>query len=469
MHPNEIQDLLRGDPGDKRWPPESEAARWERVKEHRRYYRNHGPEIFANRPELHVREDPKATAERQAEFTPAGLGREIAKLSAALLFSEQPKVAVEGEIEQAALDVITASNDLPSTLHDGADNVASEGVVGLRVLVDDDVLEGRPLVTVESADTIIWSERYGRTEGGVLIVARERQNSTYRLLEHHDKGVVRRRLYRGTQTRLGQAVGLSTGPPEFRELRDEVRTGLSRPTLVKWANLPGDDSDLRGIEAMLDALDDATTLGRKKARASAPLMFVNRKLANEQGDADLGGAIFLDSSMNPVETPANMAEVVQPAMQAADHQTYLQGLREQAISAAGYSLASWGLGEGGRADSGRALKLRQSRTLLTLAAKSRQAEGAISEAVSIALEMVLGTEVEVSVELGDGMPVDTTEQATEISTLYGAGLLSERSALRRLYPEWSAGEIEEEIANLVYARDSAEQAALARARQVINS
>jgi hypothetical protein len=115
------------------------------------------------------------------------------------------------------------------------------------------------------------------------------------------------------------------------------------------------------------------------------------------------------------------------------------------------------------------LKLRQSRTLLTLAAKSRQAEGAISEALSIALEMVLGAELEVSAELGDGLPVDTTEQATEISTLYGAGLLSEQSALRRLYPEWSAGEIEEEIANLVYTRDSAEQVALARARQVINS
>jgi hypothetical protein len=313
------------------------------------------------------------------------------------------------------------------------------------------------------------SERYGRTEGGVLIVARERQNSTYRLLEEHGKGYVRRRLYKGSVSRLGHAVGLGAGPPEFRELRDEVRTGLSRPTLVKWANLPGDDSDLRGIEAMLDALDDATTLGRKKARASSPLMFVNRKLANEQGDADLGGAIFLDSSMNPVETPANMAEVVQPAMQAADHQTYLQGLREQAISAAGYSLASWGLGEGGRADSGRALKLRQSRTLLTLAAKSRQAEGAISEAVSIALELVIGSEVEVSVELGDGLPVDSVEQAQELDTLASAGLISKQEAIRRLHPEWDEAQVEEEIANLVYTRDSAEQNELTRARAIINS
>lgn len=388
------------------------------------------------------------------------MGREIAKLSAAMLFSEQPKVTVEGEIQQAALDVITASNDLPSTLHDAADAVASEGVVGLRILTDDDVLGGRPLLTVEAADAVIWSERYGHTEGGVLIVARERQNSTYRLLEEHGRGYVRRRLYKGTQTRLGQAVGLSTGPPEWRDLRDEVRTGLSRPTLVKWSNLPGDDSDLRGIEAMLDALDDATTLGRKKARASAPLMFVNRKLANEQGDADLGGAIFLDSSMNPVESPANMAEVVQPAMQAADHATYTSHLREQAITAAGFSIASWGMGNGGTADSGRALKLRQSRTLLTLAAKSRQAEGAISEALSIALELVIGSEVEVSVELGDGLPVDTLEQAQELDTLASAGLISKQEAVKRLHSDWTEDQVSEEVAAI---GSGARQSSLERA------
>lgn len=458
MHPAEITDLLRGDvTTDKRWPPEPVAESWERIREHRRYYRNDPGEIFSYRSDLHVAGDAKATADRQSEFTPAGLGREIAKLSAALLFSEQPKLTVEGDVEQAALDSLSANNDLPSKLHDGADAVASEGSAGLRVVVDDD-LPG-PVISVEAADTIIWRERYSRTEGGVLVVTRERDGAVYRLLEDHSPGVVLRRLYKGSVSRLGASVGLSA-LPEFRDLRDEQRTGLDRPTLVRWDNLPGSDSDLRGVEAMLDALDDATTLGRKKARASAPITFVNRKLANEQGDADLGGAILLDESMNPIETPSKMAEVVQPNMQAEDHATYLSSLREQAISAAGYSLASWGLGEGGRADSGRALKLRQSRTLLTLAAKSRQAEGAISEALSIALELVLGSAVEVSTELGDGMPSDPLETAQELDTLAGAGLISKEEAVKRLHPEFTEDQVAAEVAAIGSAdrRSSLERA-----------
>lgn len=461
MHPAEITDLLRGDvTTDKRWPPEPVAESWERIREHRRYYRNDPDELFSHRPELHVRDDARATADRQAEFTPAGLGREISKLSAALLFSEAPRLSVDGEVEQSALDALAESNDLPSTLHDGADAVASEGVAGLRVLVDDDVLEGRPLISVEAGDSIIWSERYGHTEGGVLVVARKSEQTVWRLLEEHGKGYVRRRLYRGTETRLGEAAGLSSGPAEWRDLRDEVRTGLSRPTLVKWSNLPGDDSDLRGIEAMLDSLDDATTLGRKKARASAPLVFVNRRLAEENGDADLGGAIFLDDSVSPIEKPEQLASVVQGSMQAADHQTYLSGLREQAISAAGYSLASWGLGEGGRADSGRALRLRQSRTLLTLAAKSRQAEGAIGEILSIALEMITGGVNEVSVELGDGMPSDPLELAQELDTLSDAGLISKEEAAKRLHPEFTEEQVAAEVAAIGSAdrRSSLERA-----------
>ena len=171
-----------------------------------------------------------------------------------------------------------------------------------------------------------------------MIVAKKRDGVLWRLLEEHGKGYVRRRLYKGTESRLGQSVALSSGPPEFADLKDDTRTGLSRPTLIKWSNLPGDDSDLRGVEAMLDALDDATTLGRKKARASAPLVFVNRRLSDEQGDTDLGGAIFLDDAMSPIEKPEQLASVVQGSMQAADHQTYLSGLREQAITAAGYSI-----------------------------------------------------------------------------------------------------------------------------------
>jgi hypothetical protein len=454
---------------DKRWPPESAAARFEKIRDYRRRYTADAGELFSYRTDLHIREDPRATADKAATFTPVPLARDLARYSAQLLFSESPKVTVEGDVEQAALDALSESNALPAFLHDAADNIASEGSGGLRVIQDDDVNQGRPILSYEPADTLLWRTHYGRfTEGGVVVLTRERDGAVYRLLEDHSPGLITRLLYKGSLSRLGQSVGLSS-LPEFRDLRDQVRTGLSRPTLIRWDNVPGGASDQAGIEALLDELDTGESIGREKLEASKALKFVNRRLADEQGGVDLSGVILLDTNMNPVETPASLAEIVQPSMQADDHVTYLNHVRELAVTMAGYSLASWGLDHGGSADSGKALKLRQSRTLLTRAGKERMAVGAIGEALSVALEMVTGGVNTVSVELGDGLPVDTLEQAQELDTLAGAGLISKAEAVKRLHPEWDEAQVEEEIANLVYTRDSAEQNELTRARQVINS
>lgn len=462
MHPNEIADLLAGDTlSDTRWPPDTVSEKWDKVADYRRRYENDAGELFANRPELHVAEDPQATADKAATFTPVGLARDLARFSAQLLFTEAPKLTADGELEQSALDALAESNDLPSFLHAAADNVAVEGSGGLRIIQDDDVNDGRPILSYEPADRVLWSVRYGRfVEGGVVVVERKHEGAVYRLLEEHGAGYIRRRLYKGSEARLGTPVGLSSGPAQFRDLRDEVRTNISRPTLIRWQNVPGGHSDIAGLEALLDELDEGETIGREKLEASKALKFANRRLADDAGNVDLSGVIFLDSNMNPVEQPSNLAEIVQPSMQADDHVTYLNHVRELAVTMAGYSLASWGLDHGGSADSGKALKLRQSRTLLTRAGKERQAVGAISEALSVALELVLGANVPVSVELSDGMPTDPLETAQELETLSREGLISKQEAIRRLHPDWTEDEVETEAAAIGTAdrRSSLERA-----------
>jgi hypothetical protein len=133
-------------------------------------------------------------------------------------------------------------------------------------------------------------------------------------------------------------------------------------------------------------------------------------------------------------------------MQAADHIAYLDHVRDSVLHSAGYSLASWGRDHGGSADSGKALRLRQSRTLYTRAGKEHMARGAISEALSVAVEMDTGMLVEVDVQLGDGMPVDPLETAREIATLESAGMISKREGVRRLHPDWTEEQVEEEAA-----------------------
>lgn len=454
MHATELEKLMRssgGNPG-REWPPVSEAGAWETVRERRRRYENDASDLFPFRTDLHVPDDPAATHARQRDYTPVPLARDIARFSSQLLFSAPPKLTIDGDIEQKALDAWSLFNRLDQFLADAGDNIAAEGSGALRIIRDDAVSGAYPLLVFEPADRVLWATRHGRyTSGGLVVVEREGEDSgtRWRLLEYHEPGKVRRALYKGGITRLGNRVGLQEGPLEFRELRDEVSTEVDKPTLIPWLNVPGGHSDISGLDSLLDAADDAETIGRKKARASKPLTFVHRKLADKSGNADLDGAILVgEGNVSPIEAPEELARVVQGKMEAEDHRVYADHLREMAVSLAGYSLASWGFGDGGRADSGRALKLRQVRTLLTRSGKERMARDAISEACGVALGMMLGRpvdQVKPEIRFGDGFPVDRTEQAEELGALRDAGLISTRQALRELHPDWPDDRIEAEM------------------------
>jgi hypothetical protein len=458
MHTSEVEKLLRSDGGSpgREWPPKSEAIGWDLVQARRRRYDNDPAQLFPYRTDLHVSGDAKATQARQRDYVPVPLARDLARFSSQLLFSEPPKLAIDGDVETQALDSWTSFNRLDQFLADAGDNIAAEGSGALRIIRDDHVSGRFPLVIAEPADRVIWATAHGRyTTGGVVVVERdsEQHGVRWRLLEYHGPGIVKRALFKGSLTGLGARVGLSEGPLEFQNLRDEQPTGVDKPTLIKWDNVPGAHSDITGLDGILDAMDDAETVGKKKLRGSKPLTFVHRKLADGAGDADLDDAILTgEGALSPVEEPNQLAQVVQGRMEAEDHRVYCDHLRELAVSMAGYSLASWGFGDGGRADSGRALKLRQMRTILTTSGKVRMAREAISEAVGVALAMMLGrAEVEPlkpGVQFGSGFPVDRVELAEELSTLRDAGLVSTRQALRELHPEWDEQHVETEIAEI---------------------
>jgi hypothetical protein len=458
MHTNEVAKLLTsagGSPG-REWPPKSEAAAWDTVGTRRRRYQNDAAELFTYRVDLHVAGDAAATAARGRDYTPVPLARDIARFSSQLLFSDPPKLTIDGDVETQALDAWQAFNRLPEFLADAGDNVAAQGSGALRIIRDDHVSGQFPLIVFEPSDRVIWATAHGRyTTGGVVVVERdgEERGVRYRMLEYHGPGVVKRALFKGGLTRLGARVELGAGPLEFRELKDTVATGVDRPTLIKWDNVPGGHSDITGLDGILDAVNDAETVGRKKLKASKPLAFIHRKLADSAGNVDLGDVVLTGADiLSPVEESKELATVVQGRMEAEDHRVYADHLRELAVSMAGYSLASWGFGDGGRADSGRALKLRQVRTLLTRSGKERMAREAISEACGVALAMMLGRgEVEPlkpQIQFGDGFPLDRVELAQELSTLRDAGLVSTRQALRELHPEWDSDRIETEVAEI---------------------
>jgi hypothetical protein len=491
MHASELESILAGAAADRRWPPHKrERDLWQRTQDYRRRYENDPGTLFSYRPDLHVPENAPATFARQQVFTPQPTSRNLAKFSASLLFSEPPKINMEGGAEgalQAVLEEWLEFNRFWELLVDAADSVATEGVVAVRVMQDDFVSPTLPIVTFHGADSVLWSERHGRyNQGGILIisVAEEFSSVIWRLLESHEPGRIRRVLYKGGPGNLGKRHALTAGPPQFKELRPQSTTGVDTSTLVAWQNTPGGESDLAGLEPLLDALDEAYSVGRIKMRASQPVTFLRQipygSLRSLGGlpmntavaiDDSAGGTLpegeYLNRYNSAVSSPfpvERLIETSEAGLEADQHRAQVESLREQIITAAGYDLASWGLDREGRADSGTALRLRQSTTLRTRAIKERMATAAIKEVCALAVAMMVGQSevarfMPETVELSDGMPRDRMEDAEELERLMRAGVISLEEAVRRLNPDWDEEKILEEVAKI----EGASRAADARA------
>lgn len=446
--------------GSSNWPPAEQKDHWEQVEYFRARYENDAEYLVKNNTLWH---------DRAGIFTPVPLAREMARLSSALLFSKTPKITLEGY--QDELDALVEENALASFLQEWGQYVAAMGRGGLRVIWDAESSD-KPIISFLHEDQIIWDERHGKiVRGGVAVIERAYKTSigntdVFRLLEEHTTGLVTRELYKGSWDKLGFMVPLDTlvrddgglsdaRLAEFADLKDSEETGLDTPTLIRWDNVAGGDSDIQALGSMLDRLDEYESLLTDKVRKSIPRIFAHRSLANENGRIDVDDVILVGEQSNILPTPdANRPtglpiETVQPALQSAEHIAVIQHLIELCIATAGRSLASYGLDDGGAAPSGTALKLRQSRTLLDNSSKAPRAIEAVTQAVAVALAMDLGQSdvraLRPKVELGDGLPSDEAETARTIAALTGAEAISTVEKVRKQHPDWNEFEIEEEV------------------------
>ena len=289
-------------------------------------------------------------------------------------------------------------------------------------------------------------------------------DEVYRFVEEHTPGRIERTLYKGTERALGSRIEPERWLEEFRGLPELTETRMDAPTLYRWQNVPGGHSDLAGLAdggQLLDRLNHSESMGYHKMLRSLPVTVADRKLSDKQGKVNLDGIILTGGSgagQLAGESIAKTVETIQPAFASEEHLAYVQHLRESILMYAGYSLASWGLDEGGSADSGKALRLRQARTLLTKAGKERAAREAIVNAVACACCWAdMGRDpanYRPELQLGDGLPNDPVELAQEVATLRGAESLSTEEAVRKLRPDWDEDAITEEVERIEKARST---------------
>lgn len=444
------------------WPPSGVKGRWSKVEEYQRYFKNDRDEMLQNAPTFNVSEEGRAI------FTPVAVTREVCQFSADLLFSAEPSVTFADNEE--ALNQVQEANGMASALVDIAAHIATEGRGGLRILRDSEIEDGTPLITHVHENQIIWDERHGRfvLGGGVVMsrVADAVGQEVYRLIEEHKPGVIERKLYRGQSFLLGKEVALNT-LQEFSKLLPEEQTGLDKPTLIRWDNVSGGHSDIAGQEVMLDRINEEFSRGIEKSLKSKPVTFAARELADAAGGVDLTGIILTGAAnfaRDLGEDPIKSVETVQPTFNSQEVIAWINFLVDCALLFMGYSKASYGRDEGGSADSGKALKLRQSRTLLKEAGKDRMATEALTMAYATAMCWLAGgsnvSDFRPDVQLGDGLPGDELEDAQTAQAWDAAKAISLEEKIRIRRPDWDDEKIQEEIQRIKDDREAATPAQL---------
>jgi hypothetical protein len=440
------------------WPPKQVKAHWDKVEEYQRYFGNDYAKMLQYAPFFNKTDEGKSL------FTPVGLASEVCNFSADLLFSAEPSVAFDKD--EKLLEVIQDANRLASRLPNIAGNVAAEGRGGIRIIRDDEVQDGTPLITHVHENNIIWDERHGDfVLGGTVVSTRTPGGAgaqdVYRVLETHQAGGIARQMFKGKSFQIGVKVPLDT-LDEFKDLDEEEETGLDQPTLIRWDNVSGGRSDIHGQEVLLDAINEEFSLGREKSRKSKPITFAARELADEAGAVDLTGIILTGAgnlARDLGEDPIKSVETVQPTFSSTEVISWLNFLIDCALMFMAYSKASYGRDDGGSADSGKALKLRQQRTLLKKAGKDRMASETLTMAYAVAMCWQDGgskvNDYRPDVQLGDGLPTDELEDAQTAAAWNTAGAISLEEKIRMRRPDWDDEKIQEEIQRIKDDREAA--------------
>ena len=436
------------------WPPREVRDHWGNIESYRRRYRNDRREMIQANPNI-------ATNNSKVEiYVPVPWPRELCRFSAALLFSTTPRITSATDTDLLA--DIERVNDIGAFAVRGGVAVAREGRVGIRVIIDPDIDKKIPLLAIVPEDNILWDIRHGAFyAGGTVIITRKPDPSdkiVFRLFEEHTTGVVRRNLYKGTDGELGKPVAL-TMLDEFKDLPPEQLTGLDKPTLIPWENVPGHESDLFGLGGVFDTLNEAESGLLNRARKSQPQTFVDRSILDETGKLDLEGYHIVGGSRMrmPLGTSGmETIKTVDPKVELLQHIQYNNHLTQLLVTCAGYAPLTWGI-EGQtasiqRAVSGYAMKLSQLRTLLNRSQKEHMALEGMGWALAVALCMAdKSGEVAArlpSIQLGDGLPDDALDGAQEVNFLRMAMAASTETLVQTVHPTWSQAEVDQEVAKI---------------------
>lgn len=409
-------------------------------------------------------------AEMIAQQVHAPAAADIASKSASFLFGEHPRCRAlgadgadatqQGKDAQTFIDALIEATDLYSRFGNAADTCSGMGGVYLKADIDKGICD-YPIINAVQPDCAVPEFSFGflRAVTFYTEVRRDDDNNIYRMVQRHEPGQIENALYKGDALTLGNQVELPKDTPSL------VRTGVKGLACVYIPNaLPNRKhrelcfgrSDTAGLESMMCTLDTAWTafaddIVFARGRIIAPMEYFEK-----QSDGSFQMDLFKRAYMpvESTETPGGTSDNItinQFALRAQEFIAAIDRTLRAIYAGAGYSPQSFGMDIQGAAESGTALRIRQSASLDTTAAKANYWANAIARMLFVAQEMhkehFLGeiTPTPITVEMQDGVPTDNTEVATCVNMLHSAQAASIDTIVRMVSPdkneEWYEAEV----------------------------
>ncbi|MFE9253929.1 phage portal protein [Streptomyces sp. NPDC006879] len=397
---------------------------------------------------------------------------DIATASADLLFSEPPEFTVEDTATQDRLDELAAADGIANTLLEAAEVAAALGGVYLRVTWDRS-LAGRPLLTTVHPDAAVPEWRWGHLAAVTFWRELAADSVTvWRHLERHSPGRIEHGLYQGSADSLGVRVPI-TEHPEVAALADSlgpdgdaIETGIDLLTAAYCPNIrphrkhrgsPFGRSDYSApLYDLFDALDSTWTSWIRDLRLARARLLVPDGYLRDHGPGR--GASFDDDreiwtllNIPPTEQGGAGITLNQFEIRVDEHERTSTAITRQAVMSAGYSAATFGLGDQGAALTATEIKARERKSLITRGKKVRYWSPPVADMlyVLLLLDSALFTPRIVPerprVAFGDSITEDASSLAQTLTLLQQAQTVSTETRVRMLHPEWDAADVQAEV------------------------
>jgi A118 family predicted phage portal protein len=409
------------------------------------------------------------------------LASDIATTSAALLFSEPPKLLVPGEDDdtgpsrtQKRLDDLS-DDGLHATLLEAAEMAAALGGVYLRICWDRDNADA-PWLSPVSADQAVPEWQWGRLSAVTFWrILPADGNRVLRHLERHEPGFISHALYDGTADQLGRRVPLTEHPATadlagaLGQSGDTITTGIKQLTAVYVPNMrpnrlwrgtpaaaPLGRPDIAGAEPLLDALDETYTSWMRDIRLAKSRIIVPASMLESEGPGkgsswDADREVF--SPLQIVDRGDAQLTLNQFAIRVTEHKETAQDLTEQILRSAGYSSQTFGE-MGQAAVTATEVVARERQSFTTRNRKITYWRPALVEAMQVLLaidQAVYRSGVDVVeplIEWADSVSEDPQTIATTASLLRQAEAASTETLVRLVHPDWDDARVQDEVADI---------------------